>query len=313
MTVIALLGLLIAAALGFAWLATWIWNKNDALAHWPGTVAAGLAACACVAVAGIGLVGVYRLDAPRRATPPAALSRFPDELARGERLAYLCVRCHSASDSLPLSGGTKNFLASPERTQGDLYAPNLTPGGPIGTWSDGEVVRAIREGVDSAGRPLLAHPATDLHVMSDADAGALVAYLRIQPPVRSETPPKRLGLLGTLLVGAGQYPVDVQSPVVDVIPAPSSGRAPEHGRYLVTISGCGDCHGTTLRGGPLGFPPDLIAIAAAWTSDEFVHTLRTSRNPLGGMVGPRMPWQDLARAYSDEELAAIYAYVWSLT
>jgi mono/diheme cytochrome c family protein len=312
-TVIALLGILIVAAVGFGWLATWIWSKNDALVHWPGTVAAGFVACACVAAAGVGLVGVYRLDAPRRATPPVTHSRSRDELVRGEHLAYLCVRCHSASDSLPLPGGTKNFLASPERTLGDLYAPNLTSGGPIRTWSDGDVVRAIREGVDNAGRPLLGHPARDFHVMSDADVDALVVYLRAQPPVSSETPPKRLGLLGTLLVGAGQYPVDVQPPVVDVLPAPSTGGTPEHGHYLVTISGCADCHGTTLRGGTSGFPPDLIAIAAAWTSDEFVHTLRTGRNPLGGVVGPRMPWQDFARAYSDEELAAIYAYVRSLT
>ena len=30
---------------------------------------------------------------------------------------------------------------------GVLYATNLTPGGPLKDWTDGEIVRAIREGV----------------------------------------------------------------------------------------------------------------------------------------------------------------------
>jgi mono/diheme cytochrome c family protein len=97
-----------------------------------------------------------------------------------------------------------------------------------------------------------------------------------------------------------------------VIPAAASGRTPEHGSYLVTISGCGDCHGANLAGGALGFPPNLIAIARDWSADGFVHTLRTGKNPLGGAVGPQMPWRDFARAYSDEEIGAIYAYVRSL-
>jgi mono/diheme cytochrome c family protein len=260
------------------------------------------------------MLGIYRLDAPRRAPAPLVmLSESPDELARGEHLAYLCARCHSVSGSLPLSGGGKNFLASPDRTLGELYAPNLTPAGRIPTWSDAEVVRAIREGVDNKGRPLLSHPAQDFHDMSDADVDALVAYLRAQRSIGSATPSKSVDLLGTLLVGAGQYPVDIQPPTNGVVPGPAAGGTPEHGKYLVTISGCADCHGSTLRGGSLGFPPDLIAIASDWTSDEFVRTLKTGKNPLGGGVGPQMPRQDFARAYSDEELAAIYAYLRSLS
>jgi len=225
---IVLLGLLIGAALGLGRVATWMWTKHGTATRWAAMAAAGLTACGCAAAAVVGFVGVYRLDVPRRAAaPPVTLSGSPDELARGEHLAYLCARCHSASDSLPLSAGTKNFLASPERTLGDLYAPNLTPGGPLRTWSAGEIVRAIREGVDNAGRLLLTHPANDYHAMSDPDVQALVAWLRNQPSVLSETPPRSFGLLGILLVGTGQYPVEVQPPVVRAIQAPSSGRTPE--------------------------------------------------------------------------------------
>ncbi len=62
----------------------------------------------------------------------------------------------------------------------------------------------------------------------------------------------------------------------------------------------------------LGFPPDLPALVSNWTADEFVRTLRTGRNPLGGLLGPQMPWQDFSRAFSDDELAAIYNYLRSL-
>jgi mono/diheme cytochrome c family protein len=277
--IVLLLGLLIGTAVVFGLLAVGIWRKQQGITRWPGTVAAGLTACACAATASIGLIGVYRLDAARQTTAaPVTLSSAPDRLERGEHLAYLCVRCHSASDTLPLSGGTKNFLASPDRSLGELYAPNLTPKGPLGTWSDSEIVRATREGVDNAGRALLAHPANDYHVMSDADVDALDDYLHTQQPVLSQTPAKNVSLVGMVLIGAGQYPVEVQPPVLNVMPAAASGRTPEHGSYLVTISGCGDCHGANLTGGPLGFPPNLIAIARDWSADEFVHTLRTGKN-----------------------------------
>ena len=223
------------------------------------------------------------------------------------------MRCHSTSGNLPLSGGQRDFLWSPERRLGELYAPNLTPAGTIASWSDGEVGRAIREGADSAGRALLGHPASDYKVMSDGDVTALIGYLRAQQAVPSATPSRTINLLGVLLIGIGQFPVSVESPVVDPSSTPSLGRTPERGRYLVAISGCRDCHGTDLQGGPQQFPPDLIAIAAAWTDAEFVQTLRTGKNPLGGAVGPQMPWQDFARVYSDDELAAIYVYLQSLS
>jgi mono/diheme cytochrome c family protein len=173
-------------------------------------------------------------------------------------------------------------------------------------------VRAIREGVDSAGRPLLAHPAGDYHVMSDSDVTALVGYLRAQPGVASETPSRNINLLGMFLIGSGQYRVEEQPPVADSSSAPPPVPTPERGRYLVAISGCRDCHGLDLKGGPRQFPPNLIQIAGNWQAEQFVQTLRTGRNPLGGGVGPQMPWQDFARAYSDDDLEAIYRYLRSV-
>ncbi len=141
----------------------WSWHRLGSVSRWPVTVAVAITGCVCLLVGAIGLLGVYRLDVPRRvdAAHRLALTTGVADVTRGEHLAYLCVRCHSASGNLPLTGGTTNFLSSPQGTFGELYAPNLTPRGRIREWSDGEVARAIREGVDSAGRPLLAMPASN--------------------------------------------------------------------------------------------------------------------------------------------------------
>lgn len=56
------------------------------------------------------------------------------------------------ADTHLLLSGT-NFAVKFDSTfLGTHYAPNLTPSGNIKDWTDGEIVRAIREGVDDTGR-----------------------------------------------------------------------------------------------------------------------------------------------------------------
>lgn len=101
----------------------------------------------------------------------------PAQIARGEKLANAFASCHSPGIELPLSGS--NFSVKFEIPPlGTLYAPNLTPSGDIQDWSDGEVIRAIREGVHKNGRALLIMPAGSYQNMSDDDVQDLVAYLR---------------------------------------------------------------------------------------------------------------------------------------
>jgi hypothetical protein len=69
-------------------------------------------------------------------------------------------------------------------------------------WSDGEIVRAVREGLDSRGVPLM-HPAAEYAGMSDADVAALVAYLRSQPELRHDQPRRRYNLVGIFAAGLG--------------------------------------------------------------------------------------------------------------
>jgi mono/diheme cytochrome c family protein len=315
MNVVLSIILVVALALFFGWLTTRAWRARRAWVRWPGAILAGLLMALCTLVGVVALLGVYKLEAPH-ANPHADIevAASPERIARGERLAYLCANCHSSAGQLPLAGGTENFVEA----LGTLVAPNLTPGGPLKDWSDGEIIRAIREGLDRQGRALLIMPAEYFRYLSDDDVQALVAYLRTQPPVERQTPENRMNLLGTALVGAGVFPTTAQPPSAAPIANPPGGVVPERGKYLVDIAGCRSCHGADLAGGdPQGFTPvgpHLPAIAAAWSAEDFVKTIRTGIDPAGHAIDPlNMPWRELSAAYSDEELRAIYVYLRTLS
>jgi mono/diheme cytochrome c family protein len=237
----------------------------------------------------------------------------PDQIARGEKLAYICAGCHSTTAAPPLDGGTASF-AGP---LGSLYPPNLTPGGPLANWSDGEIIRAVREGVDKDGRPLFVMPSEYFHVMSDDDVQSLVAYVRSEKDVQREVPPKALNPLGMVLVGIGVFPSSVQKPITQPLYSPPMSAAVDHGKYLVEISGCHSCHGADLAGGtPGGFTPvgpNLTAIVNKWNEADFIKTIRTGVDPSGHAIAPdQMPWKNFSAAYDDSELGTIYAYLHSL-
>jgi cytochrome c553 len=314
MSLIISIALVLGLALLFGWLAFHAARARRALLKWSGILVAGLLAAVCALVGVVALLGVYRLNMPG-AAPVASLqvARSPEQLARGERLAYLCVNCHSSSGQLPLDGGAENFVAG----IGTLVAPNLTPAGPLKSWTDGEIVRAIREGIHQNGRALLIMPAENFHSMSDDDVQSVIAYLRAQPPSDYQTPDNSMNLLGTALLGAGVFPTAAQPPIAAPIANPPAGAVPEHGRYLVDIGGCRSCHGANLTGGdPQGYTPvgsHLPAILANWSAEDFIKAIRTGVDRGGRTINPvDMPWRELGAAYSDDELRAIYVYIRSL-
>jgi hypothetical protein len=141
-----------------------------------GGLLAGLLTAVFAAVSVVGLVGGYRLYAPHGA--PAAnvsIQASADQLAVAGRRSNGCTTCHSSTGNLPLDGGKDNFLGGP---LGTLVAPNLTPGGPLKDWTDGEIIRAIREGLDRNGHSLIIMPSDTFHHLSDNDVRTMVAYLR---------------------------------------------------------------------------------------------------------------------------------------
>ncbi len=297
------------------------WRLSNLPVRLLGTLGSAVFAGLFVVIGVVYLAGVNRLNQTLN-NPPSTLTAAttPDRLARGERLANLCASCHSTTGNPPLDGSKVNLLDSPDGSSlGTLYAPNLTPAGGIKTWTDGEIIRAIREGVGKDGKPLLLMPSEVFHNMSDEDVTALVGYLRTQRAVDHPTPPRDINFIGILLLGAGQLPTAAQSPITDRVTIPPLGATSEYGRYIVGISGCQACHGADLAGGtptqhghPTG--PNLTVSVTQWSESEFLRTIRTGNNPGGHALNPEMmPWKEFSAAYTDDELKAIYAYIHGLS
>src|SRR5262249_51210123 len=152
---------------------------------------------------------------------------------------------------------------------GTLYAPNLTPAGEIRDWTDGEIIRAIREGIHKSGRALIIMPSENFKNMSDADVQAVVAYLRSQPASGTASPPARLSILAAAFIGVGMFPTAAQPAITAPIVAPAEGRTPEYGKYLVSVLGCTTCHGENLGGRKPGMGPpagpNLTMIVPKWS------------------------------------------------
>src|SRR5258708_25071462 len=187
--------LLIALITLFGFLTTRAWKLKIPFLKWAGTLLAGLLTLIPSLLLVLALIGFYKLN-EKHNNPIANIhvSGTPAQIARGERLANICASCHTTNGQLPLSGA--NFIVKFGLPPlGTLYAPNLTPSGNIQDWTDGEVIRAIREGVHKDGRSLLIMPANAFRNMSEDDVQALVAYLRSQPPTDKQTPDNRFNLL----------------------------------------------------------------------------------------------------------------------
>ncbi len=116
--------------------------------------------------------------------------------------------------------------------------------------------------------------------------------------------------------------------------APRDAAKIERGKYLVTISGCHDCHtpgglygapdeSRTLAGSEVGWQgpwgvsygsnltPDPETGIGKWSEADIVRTLRTGSRPDGTPLQPPMPWPNVARM-TDEDLGALAAYLKSL-
>jgi len=281
-----------------------------------GFIVGGLVALVVILVAGLYL-NLVRLRTTQYSNPVPAVTvaRTPDQVARGQYMVTAfpgCAGCHSSNGSASppiLDGG---HIADIDAL-GNFNAPNLTPEGPIKDWTDGQVIRAIREGIDKDGHPLALMPAPDYHNMSDDDVQAIVAYLRSQPAVQRDSPGVSFGFLGTMLTSTGQFPLGNQ-PQAGTVTAPPRGPTATYGKYLVSITGCATCHGPALdaqnipRGTPQG--PSL-RIVKLWSEPEFLATLRTGVDPAKHQLSDMMPWRQYGQG-TDDDLRAIYQFLTSL-
>ena len=143
----------------------------------------------------------------------------PDAIARGEYLFTVvadCDGCHSQRDATKFSApaiasGRGRGWAMPKELglPGDVVAPNITPDVEtgIGAWTDGEKIRAIREGVGRDGRALFPMmPYQNFAKMSDADVQALVAYMNTLPAIRNPLPRTQLNFPVNYLIASVPTP-----------------------------------------------------------------------------------------------------------
>ncbi len=295
----------------------------------------------------IGLAGYVQFYSDRPLDRPVRQMTAPRDaqtVARGEFLykySNNCWGCHGSQGSYspnePQAGGRKFDLSNVGPGVGVFYATNLTPDPEtgIGSWSDGELVRAIREGVDRAGHTILpVMPYQFAHGMSDEDALALVAYMRSLAPVGNVVPANEPTFIYRALVTFGI--IKPESTISASVVAPAKGVRAEYGEYLAwRTSGCAECHmPRNMNTGELDFTrrlagalapipeegisasasnltPDAATGIGSWTEEQFMTAMRTGQRPNGTVMLPFMPWPSYSR-WNDDDLKAVWLYLRSL-
>jgi hypothetical protein len=306
----------------------------------------GVALLAVVVVAGLGLAYLSWKKPAQRPAPDVKVEGTPERIQRGAYLArhvVVCAECHTphfkerygfpADPSRLLEGDT--FFTRADGFPGVLVAPNLTsdPESGIGAWTDGEVLRAMREGVSRDGHALFPMmPYENYHHLSDDDANAVLAFLRTVPPKRTSLPKRELPFLLTLLIKSAP------APLAGPVAAPNENDPVAYGRYLTTVAGCRGCHtpvdgqhraivGREFSGGQeMNLPGRQRAVTAnitphkdtfvgKATREEFLGRFRSfmsieaAQSPIAekGHNTP-MPWIAYAHM-TDRDLGAIYDFL----
>lgn len=218
-----------------------------------------------------------------------------DAIARGEHIAIIwgCTKCHGDD----LSG----TLIDNSAFSGRIAGPNLTSGngGIASSYADTDWIRAVRHGVKSNGQvEVLMY---DYSKMSDQDLGDLLAYLKQLPPVDSNQPPMRLGVMlpiGSALgidVPAAER-IDHNAPhLVSTVPSATI----EYGKYLSAV--CTECH----QAKNIGKAVD------DWGQEEFIHAFQTGTRSNGEQISRAMRTKTFS-ALNETELSALWLYFRSL-
>jgi mono/diheme cytochrome c family protein len=305
------------------------------------TVALGiLVALVLLVLGGITAVGWQVVLGPdARRTSSETFEATEARMVRGRYLVEgpaSCFHCHSEHDfsnpEYPVIEAKKGagwVMPIPELN--NIASRNITPDVEtgIGSWSDDEIARAIREGVRKDGTalfPIMPYP--NFASMDDEDVKSIVVYLRTLPAVRNTVPTRSLP-------GPLEYLVNtIPKPISTPQPSHPASTPAERGKYLVTLADCAGCHTpTTPEGEPLpgmafgggglfhdpgqagkevvsmNITPDASGIAH-YDESLFLQTIRTGQ--VGGRVlNHIMPFL-FFRNMTDSDLGDIFAYLRTL-
>lgn len=258
----------------------------------------------------------------------AAGAADPASLARG---AYLmnavaaCGNCHTPlGPQGPDMGARLSGRLLEDRDIWTVRAPNITmdPETGIGGWTDEEIIRAIREGVRPDGSVIGPPMPIGLYRgMSDADAQALVDYMRSLPPVRNA-------------VARSAYRVPVPpswGPPVGAVAAPDPADPVAWGGYVAgPLAHCAECHSAPTPQGPdvtnglgaggMEFPgPWGVSVAANltptnlgdWSDAQIETAIRSGIGRDGRALTPPMGYGYYA-GMSAQDMAAVIAWLRAL-
>jgi mono/diheme cytochrome c family protein len=261
----------------------------------------------------------------------ASTSAMADDalMKRGEYLLngpVACGNCHNARaedmsfvPGKEYSGGFK--IVDPAFT---VYTANITQDADtgIGSWTDQEIITAIREGKSREGRIIFPPmPVPTYNSMSDEDVKSIVAYLRTIKPVHNEVPESKWNI-----------PQQAMPPAKGA-PAPDKSDKVASGRYIVTaLAHCFECHsGPDDHGAPdpvnkLGAGGFLITLAPGvtmrtanitpdaetgigkWSDDDIKKAITTGVRPDGRHLSPPMPYP-FFKNMTEEDLDAVVAFI----
>ncbi|MDP6774783.1 MAG: cytochrome C [Rhodospirillales bacterium] len=251
-----------------------------------------------------------------------------------ERGTYLmrsivaCGNCHTVqTPDGPAPGGELAGGLAIKFDEFDAYPSNITPdvATGIGTWTDGQIIAAIREGRRPDGSIIGPPMPIGLYSrISDGDAKAIVAYLRSVPALSNKIPKSVYRI---------PLPPSYGPPVAGV-PEVSRDDPVAYGAYLAGPLGhCLECHTPFVKGRPdfdnaLGaggfeFPgPWGVSVSsnitphaddgiADYSDAELKTVITTGVRPGGSRLLPPMGIA-YYRNISDADLDALVAYLRSL-
>lgn len=290
-----------------------------------------------------GEIAYLSLKSPKMRPPQAIkVDSTPEKIERGRYLVNhvsICADCHSVLDETKFGapvapGGLLKGKAFPKEMglPGEFASANLTPDVEtgIGNWSDGQLIRAIREGIGHDNRVLFPFmPYTEYRFMSDSDVEAVVTYLRSLPAVKNPLPPSKIMFPVSLFIKSVPEPVEK-------VAEPNRQNPVEYGKYLTTIGGCKFCHTPVDRGAPVpgkefsgghefgggemravsfNLTPDNNTGIGTWTEEQFVKKFYDYKEYAEKGPPPAtpenwtvMPWLNFSQLESGD-LKAIYAYL----
>nr|MBA4168724.1 cytochrome C [Chitinophagaceae bacterium] len=188
-------------------------------------------------------------------TGPASdvkIESTPQRIERGKYLANhvtLCVDCHSTRDwtlyAAPmqtdsLGGGGEAFTHDFEMP-GTFYARNISQA-KLGTWTDGEILRAVTTGVDKNGKalfPLMGY--LRYGKMDQEDIYSIIAYIKTLPPVQREIPAPDFDFPVNILLNTMPHKAAFSK-------RPDENDKVKYGGYMVNAAGCVECHSRREKG-----------------------------------------------------------------